>query len=633
MQPIHAILKQYFGYDTFRSLQEDIINNVLQGNDTLALLPTGGGKSMCYQIPALAMEGVCIVVSPLVALMKDQTDQLVKMGIKAVSITSQLSYREIDIALDNCIFGDVKFLFVSPERLSSEIFTIRLANMNVCLFAIDEAHCISQWGYDFRPAYIDIALIREIHPKVPVLALTATATEDVIIDIQQKLKFKKENVLRKSFNRNNLIYYTIETEDKFNRLVNVCKKTQGSGLIYVRNRKATQQLAEELKRQGISAGYYHAGLTPQDRANMQDLWLHNKIRLMVCTNAFGMGINKPDVRWVVHYDLPATLEAYFQEAGRAGRDEQPAYAFTLFNNTDVLRLREFYLMSYPSLIDIRRVYQALGSYCKIAIEGGENTSHEFNIMELCNTFNLNPAMVYAAIRFLERDKYIAFNDAYFKPARVHINYSKTTLYDFQIRNKEYDYIIKGLLRNYSGILSEYVIINEQLMARKLNLRIDQITKPLTDMHNMGVLDYVPSSNTSSVTYLTPRYQSKDVTISYENYELRKLNEGKKIQTVIDYVSNNTVCRNIQLISYLGETLTTNCEKCDVCLTQKRESKLALSQKITALLSNETMTYSISTLCNEFSPHLHTQVVQLINQAIDDKKITLEFDTLKLCGND
>lgn len=631
MQSIHDILKQYFGHDQFRSLQEDIINSVLQGNDTLALLPTGGGKSVCYQIPALAMEGLCVVVSPLVALMKDQVDQLIKVGIKAISITSQLSYREIDIALDNCIYGNVKFLFVSPERLSSDLFTIRLAQMNVCLFAIDEAHCISQWGYDFRPAYTTIASVRQLHPQVPVLALTATATQEVIVDIQQQLKFKQPNVLRKSFNRSNLIYYTIETDDKFNRLLNICNKIQGSGLIYVRNRKSTQQLAEALKQQGVNAGYYHAGLTAQDRANMQDAWLHNKIRLMVCTNAFGMGINKPDVRWVVHYDLPASLEAYFQEAGRAGRNEQTAYAFTIFNKADTLRLTEFYLMSYPNPNDIRRVYQALGSYCKVAIEGGENSTHEFNIVEMCHTFNLNASMVYAAIKFLERDNYLVFNDAYFRPARVHINYEKTSLYDFQLRNKEFDYFIKGLLRNYSGILGEYVIVNEQTIARKLNLRNDVVVKYLTDLHNMAVLDYKPSSNNSSITYLTPRYQSKDITLSYENYELRKLNEGKKIQTVIDYVSNNITCRNLQLISYLGETLTTTCGKCDVCLTQKRENINTLNLKINQLLATSTQ-YTIASLCNEFEPHLHPQIVQLLTAAIDDKKIILEFDTLKLIGN-
>jgi ATP-dependent DNA helicase RecQ len=629
MQDIHALLKQYFGYDKFRSLQEDIIYSVLNGNDTLALLPTGGGKSICYQIPAMAMEGVCVVVSPLIALMKDQVDGLQKMGIKAISITSQLSYREIDIALDNCIYGNVKFLFVSPERLTSELFTIRLAKMNVCLLAIDEAHCISQWGYDFRPAYVNIATVRDIHPKVPVLALTATATEDVIDDIQLKLNFKKQHVLRKSFNRSNLIYYTIETPDKFNRLVSICKKTTGTGLIYVRNRKATQQLAEALKQLGISAGYYHAGLTAQERANMQDLWLHNKIRLMVCTNAFGMGINKPDVRWVVHYDLPSSLEAYFQEAGRAGRDEQSAYAFTLFDASDILRLNEFYLISYPHPNDIRRVYQALGSFCKVAIEGGENTTHNFNMLELCNTFNLNAAMVYASIKFLERDGYIIFNDAAFKPARIHINYDKTNLYDFQLRNSHFDYVIKGILRNFSGILNEYVIINEQVLARKLNLRNDVIIKNLTDLHNIGVLDYVPSNNGSTITYLTPRYQSKDIALTYENYELRKLNEGKKIQTVIDYVSNHQVCRNVQLISYLGENLTTVCNNCDVCLKQKRESKTAIIDKITQLLSDAKKPYTVSTISNEFPNHQHIQLTQTIAYMLDESLLTLEFDILQL----
>lgn len=421
---IHNILAKYWGYHSFRPLQEEIITSVLQGNDTLALLPTGGGKSVCFQVPALVQEGVCIVISPLIALMKDQVDNLQKKGISAIAITSAMHKREIDIAFDNCVYGNIKFLYLSPERLITPIAQARIQKMKVSLIAVDEAHCISQWGYDFRPSYLEIAKLRELQPKVPVLALTATATPEVVKDIQEKLRFKKANVLQKSFERKNLAYVVIGEEDKLSRLLKVVNNVGGTGVVYVRNRKKTQEVAAFLQKNKIPADFYHAGLTPGERSQKQDSWIKNKTRVIVATNAFGMGIDKPDVRFVVHLDLPDSLEAYFQEAGRAGRDEGKAYAVMLYNEADINDLKSNVEMSFPSVEEIRQTYQALANYYQLAVGSGEGAAFDFDISELCRNYKLEPVTVFNSIRFLEKEGYISATEAVYQPSRINFTLNK-----------------------------------------------------------------------------------------------------------------------------------------------------------------------------------------------------------------
>ena len=488
MPVIHEILEKYWGYRSFRPSQEEIINSVLNGTDALALLPTGGGKSICFQVPGLAMDGICVVVSPLIALMKDQVENLTKKGIKAIAITSAMHKREIDIALDNCVHGNVKFLYLSPERLETEIVKVRLQKMNVNLIAIDESHCISQWGYDFRPSYLKIELLREILPKVPFLALTATATKEVVVDIQEKLRFKKKNVIQQSFERKNIAYILLNEEDKLARLLKIAQKVSGSGIVYVRNRKKTQDIANYLRSNKISADFYHAGLDSKTRDIKQSEWVNNKTRVIVCTNAFGMGIDKPDVRFVVHIDLPDSLEAYFQEAGRAGRDEQKAFAILLYNNGDKIELNRNVENSFPEMDAIRQTYQALANYYQIPSGSGLGTTFSFDISAFCDNYKLQAITVFNSLKFIEREGYILLSDAFFQAARLKLEVSRDDLYKFQISNPAFDVFIKLLLRNYAGLFDNFEKINEYDLAKKLKLKQNEVIKKLNLRH------YIFSSN-------------------------------------------------------------------------------------------------------------------------------------------
>lgn len=569
MLSIHQILKKYWGFDNFRPLQEEIIVSTLNKNDTLALLPTGGGKSICFQVPALAMEGLCLVISPLIALMKDQVENLQKKGIRAIAITSAMSFREIDIALNNAIHGHFKFLYLSPERLQNELFLARLPQMNISLLAVDEAHCISQWGYDFRPAYLQIAKIREKLPYVPVLALTATATPEVVKDIQQKLLFKKENVLQKSFERKNLAYIVVYEDDKLNRLINICNKIQGTGVVYARNRKKTQEIALFLKQHNISADFYHAGLNAQERNKKQEEWIKNKTRIMVATNAFGMGIDKPDVRFVVHLDLPDNLEAYFQEAGRGGRDEKKAYAVLLYSKKDRLELEHNFEKTFPSLEQIRNTYQAICNFYQIAIGSGEGLSFNFDINELCTRFNLNPISVYNSLKFLEREGFIALSDAVYHSSKIHIISNKEDLYKFEIENSSYEPLIKLLLRSYGGLFNYYVPINEAEIAKRLKTDKTIIIKQLQLLKKLNVIDYVESSELPKITFIQNRIDASRLHISKENYDFLKKRAKQRLEWVLHYTESRHLCRSRILLSYFGETNAIDCGQCDVCIEKKK----------------------------------------------------------------
>lgn len=576
MTSIHDVLKTYWGFDAFRPLQEDIIRSVIDGKDTLALLPTGGGKSLCFQVPALAMDGICIVVSPLIALMHDQVDNLKKRGIKAIAITSVMSKREIDISLDNCIYGQVKFLYLSPERLQSEMVQIRIRKMKVNLIAVDEAHCISQWGYDFRPPYMQIVVLRELHPQVPVLALTATATPRVVKDIQLRLAFRKENVFQKSFSRSNLAYIVRKADDKYGQLLRIVQRSNGSGVVYVRNRRKTKEIAEFLNHKGFMATFYHAGLEASLRNERQQLWLSDKVRIMVATNAFGMGIDKPDVRFVVHMDLPDSPEAYFQEAGRAGRDEKQAFAALLWADHDVEELQNNLVRSFPTLEEIRQTYQAIANYFEIPVGAGEGQTYVFDIHLLCDRYKLDSLTVFNSVRFLEKEGYFAVSDALYQPPRLHVPVGKETLYKFQVANPSYDEFIKLILRSYPGLFEQFVKFNETQLAQRSGLQKPEVVRRLLELQKHGLLTYLPQTDRPLMTLLSPRADAKTLYISPEHLAERRRLATERVETVIAYVKSDHLCRSRQLLAYFGETETENCGHCDVCIARKKHEHHHLS---------------------------------------------------------
>jgi ATP-dependent DNA helicase RecQ len=551
-------------------MQEEIINAVMEGTDTLALLPTGGGKSICFQVPAMAKTGLCLVVSPLIALMKDQVENLTKKGIKAIAITSAMHKQEIDIALDNCVHGAVKFLYLSPERLETEIVKVRLQKMTINLIAIDESHCISQWGYDFRPSYLKLANLRELLPNVPLLALTATATPDVVKDIQEKLQFKKPHVIQKSFERKNVNYVVLREEDKLQRLVKIIKNVKGSGIVYVRNRKKTQDIAAYLRSHQITADFYHAGLDAKTRDAKQTNWIQNKSQVMVCTNAFGMGIDKPDVRFVVHVDVPDSIEAYFQEAGRAGRDEQRAYAVLLYNTGDKLELQRNLEASFPSLEEIRQVYQAIVNYYQMPAGSGKGVTVNFDIIKFYDTYKLQPILVFNSLKFMEREGYVSLTDAVFQPSRIKLEMNREDLYKFQLTNQKIDVFIKLLLRSYSGLFDNFVRINEGELARKIPAKQEDVIKTLNYLHQQGVIIYAAQTELPQLTFEQPRVQTKDLTFSKENFSLLKKKAEERVQAMIHYADSTHKCRSQLLLAYFGETNTTPCKQCDVCLENNKK---------------------------------------------------------------
>jgi len=577
------ILTKYWGYPNFRTLQDDIIKSVGNGNDTLGLMTTGGGKSITFQVPALAKDGLCLVITPLIALMKDQVANLVKRGIKAIMVYSGMTKNEIDVALENCIYGDYKFLYLSPERIGSELFKIRVQKMNVNLVAIDEAHCISQWGYDFRPSYLKISELRKLLPDVPFLALTATATPEVVEDIQEKLLFRKKNVLKTSYERKNLVYIVREVEDKQKYLLKIISNVKGSGIVYVRTRRKSKEIKDFLKNNQISAEHYHAGLSNKVRTQKQTDWTRSKLRVMVATNAFGMGIDKADVRFVVHFDLPDSLEAYFQEAGRAGRDGKRAYAVLLFNSADEKKLDQQVKSNFPEISQIKRVYEALGNYFQIPVGSGKNGVFDFNIADFSSKYKFNLVNAYNSLKFLGREDYLELTEEINNPSKVHFLIDRDDLYKFQVANVKFDGFIKLLLRSYTGIFTEYVSINERSLAQNANVHIDIVYQYLSKLNNMKIIRYIPQKKTPLIIFTEERLDQKSLLISKENYKKRKECFVSRMQSVIDYATNQDLCRSQVLLSYFGEKDSNPCGKCDVC---KKVSKLKLGkQEFNSIMDN------------------------------------------------
>jgi ATP-dependent DNA helicase RecQ len=563
------ILTKYWGYKSFRPLQEEIIQSVLDEKDTLALLPTGGGKSICFQVPALCMDGLCIVVSPLIALMKDQVSNLNKRGIKAVAVFSGLTAAEIDIAIDNCIYGNTRFLYLSPERLTTDLIRMRLPKMKVSLIAVDEAHCISQWGYDFRPPYLKIAEIREILPVTPILALTATATTDVIADICEKLEFSEPNIFKKSFERKNLTYAVIKEEDKYNRLARICHKVNGPGIVYVRNRRKTKEIAQFLVQNNITADYYHAGLDTVTRDKKQENWMRETRRVIVATNAFGMGIDKPNVRFVVHMDMPDSPEAYFQEAGRAGRDEKKSYAVLLFNDSDILDAEKFHELSYPPVSFIKQVYNCLGNYLQLAVGSGQDKSFDFVHTEFCNHYNIEPISTFNALKFLEKEGYILLTEALSNPSRLHILLNKEELYRFLVANPLYDSFLKVLLRSYAGLFSDFIKINETEIGKRTGKTALEVNNILGRLHQLRVLYYDPQNKKPRIIFTLPRTDPRDLSISQENYSERKKFASMRVEAMKKYVVSKNRCRSLILLDYFGQKDAQRCGVCDICLQRNK----------------------------------------------------------------
>ena len=567
----HAILKQYWGYDQFRPLQEEIIDSVLSGHDTLALLPTGGGKSICFQVPALLREGICIVVSPLIALMKDQVEQLSRRHIAAAAIYSGMSAREIDFCLDNCVYGNYKFLYVSPERLKTDLFLGRAERMNISLLAVDEAHCISQWGYDFRPSYLEIAQFRTIVPDINVIALTATATTVVKQDIQDQLAFKNSRVYQRSFARANLSYSALYEENKEKRLLKILTNVPGTAVVYVRSRKRTEAIARRLAAQHIQASFYHAGLDTESRAARQDDWIHSRTRVIVATNAFGMGIDKPDVRSVVHLDLPDSLEAYYQEAGRAGRDEQKAYAVVLYDQNDVDRLTEGVERSFPPLAVLRTVYQNIANYLRIAVGSSMLASYDFNLDDFAQTYRMKPAEVYFAIKRLEEAGFLQLNEGFYNPSKLHISVDYQTLYKYRIANAAFEPLLDLVLRLYGGELYiNFVTVSESRIASQLSTSVNEVMKKLRMLHEQEIVVYSPRKDQPQLLFITPRFDAAKLPLHTTGLEKRKEAHLDKARAVVNYVKHPHRCRTQLLLAYFGEDYPENCGVCDRCRRRIQE---------------------------------------------------------------
>lgn len=563
----HSTLARYWGYAEFRPLQEEIIRSVYKGKDTLGLMPTGGGKSITFQVPALCMEGICIVVTPLIALMKDQVDNLRKAGIKATAVYSGMNRQEILTQLENCIFGGYKFLYVSPERLSTDLFLAKLRAMKVCLLVIDESHCISQWGYDFRPSYLKIADIRQHLPGIPVLALTATATPEVVNDIQEKLGFREKNVFVKSFLRKNLAYIVRHTDDKIDTLIYILGKIPGSAIVYVRNRKRTKEIASLLQQSGISSAYFHAGLNREEKDMRQNAWKTGECRVIVSTNAFGMGIDKPDVRLVMHIDMPGSLEEYYQEAGRAGRDGQKAYAVALCSATDGAKLKKRLTDEFPEKDFIRRVYEALGNYFQIAVGFGMDTVHDFNLNDFCSAFKLPLLPTHHALKILELSGYIEYTDEIENASQLMFTCNRDELYSYAYANKKTDDIIRHILRSYTGLFADYAYISESLVATRTNCTQQEVYDILCALSKLRIVHYIPRKKTPLIIYTQTREELKYVVIPRTAYEERKARCTNRIARVLHYISEERLCRSRMLLSYFGEKEAKDCGCCDVCLSK------------------------------------------------------------------
>ena len=595
MNKYQEILKQYWGYDSFRDLREEIITSIGEGKDTLGLMPTGGGKSITFQVPALAQEGICIVITPLIALMKDQVQNLRKRGIKALAIYSGMTRQEILTALENCIFGNYKFLYISPERLDTEIFRTKLRSMKVSMITVDESHCISQWGYDFRPAYLKIAEIRELLPGVPVLALTATATPEVVKDIQTRLNFREGNVFRMSFERKNLAYIVRKTDNKTKELLHILQRISGSAIIYVRNRRRTKEITELLTNEGITADFYHAGLDNVVKDLRQKRWQSGEVRVMVATNAFGMGIDKPDVRIVLHLDLPDSPEAYFQEAGRAGRDGEKAYAVILYAKSDKMTLHKRIVDTFPEKEYILNVYEHLQYYYQMAMGDGFQCIREFNLEEFCRKFKYFPVPVDSALKILTQAGYLEYTDEQDNSSRILFTIRRDELYKLREMGKEADALIQTILRSYTGVFTDYAYISEESLALRTGLTRQQIYNILVTLTKRRIVDYIPRKKTPYIIYTRERLDLRFLHIPPIVYEERKARYEARIKAMEEYVTTENVCRSRMLLHYFGEKNEHNCGQCDVCLSNRASNDLSeksyeeLKRQILELLGQSPLT--------------------------------------------
>lgn len=569
---IHEILKRYWGFDSFRPLQEDIINSVLTGNDTLALMPTGGGKSLCYQVPALANEGVCLVISPLIALMKDQVENLRRKNITAFAIYSGMSRKEVINTLKTATESNCKFLYVSPERLETTLFKEYLPAININLIAVDEAHCISQWGYDFRPPYLRIAALRDELPGIPILALTASATQEVQNDICERLGFKSKNIFHQSFDRPNLSYSVFKVESKINKIIEILTKVPGTGIVYCKSRKRTKEICELLQLQNISAGFYHAGLSAEERTKKQESWIKDNIRVIVCTNAFGMGIDKPDVRTVVHADVPDCLENYYQEAGRAGRDGKKSFAVLLYDDSDIKDLNELPATRYPTIETIKEIYGCLANHLQIPSESGEGEYYEFDITDFLKKFKLNSSAVIYSLKALEQDGWLSFNEQVFIPPTVHFTTDKSYLYQFEKDYSSLEPLIKGLLRAYDGIFDFPAIISEIVIAGLLKKDKEEVKKELTQLHQAGIINYSPQKDKPQIFFSKNRVRTEDLFINFSKYAERKEKFKARIKNMVGYTTETMKCRSKITANYFGDMEIKDCGICDNCL-QKKETIL------------------------------------------------------------
>lgn len=619
------ILREYFGYDSFRSIQEDIIRSIGSGQDTLGLMPTGGGKSITFQVPALAKEGVCIVITPLIALMKDQVSKLRERGIKATAIYSGMSRDNIITALDNCILGGYKFLYISPERLSSDIFLTKLRRIQVSFITVDESHCISQWGYDFRPSYLAIADIRKQLPHIPILALTATATPEVVTDIQQRLMFRQENVFRMSFERKNLNYIVRPTENKDNEMIHILQSVEGSAIVYVRNRDRTREISTLLNKYGISAAHYHAGLDTRDKDKRQQLWTQGSTRVMVATNAFGMGIDKADVRLVIHYEMPDSPEAYYQEAGRAGRDGYTAYAVLLYAPDDKRRLSRRVSDNFPEKEFIANIYERLCYYYQMAVGDGQGCRYDFNLADFCRAYHLPLTQTDSALRLLTQAGYILYQEEEEHTSRLRFIVTRDELYSRYDISATSDQVIRTLLRLYSGVFSDYAFISEKDISEASGIDLERLYESLLGLSRARVVHYIPRRTCPSVTFVHKRVNTQKITIPPNVYEERKAKYAVRIEAMKEYVLAENECRSLMLLRYFGEHSALPCRQCDNCRRQRKqplsETSLRHYCDLLSILLSDGNPHPIEELYRTSIPTEHLKV--LLRYVVDEEIVHIK----------
>lgn len=615
------ILQKYWNYPDFRPDQEKVITSILNTRDTIALLPTGGGKSICYQVPGMTLDGVTIVISPLIALMNDQVSHLKKNGISAIAITSGMSYREVDIALENAVYHKYKFVYVSPERVNTELFQQRLQVMNVALFAIDEAHCISQWGFDFRPSYLKLTRLRELQPKVPILALTASAPPNVIDDIGTYLQLKNRQLIQGNFSRPNLSYYFTQTDNKAIRIQKILQKTNGAGIVYTHTRKDTKKLSDWLQSLGISSTFYHGGLSYQDREKARMLWMKNEKPFICATNAFGMGIDKPDVRVVAHYHLPLSIEAYYQEAGRAGRDGNKAWSMVLFNHSDLAEIRSRLDRSFPELNTIKRIYKVLTNFYLLPPGTGGGSSFPFHINEICQRYNLKAGVIFNSIKFLEKEGYISLSDAARTPSRIMITASQKALYNYRLKDRIVGETIEVLLRSYTGLFDDFQVINETLLGQRTQQDRRTMVQHFRQLRKLNLIDYREQTEVPWLTFTEDAVMEQNLRISPENYHLLKKMAHQRLDAFIELLTSKNECRNKIILRYFGIGETENCGICDVCIKCQKESTLqSKEEKIERILDLKSMKHRDQEIIDAFPTSDKNEIIQLIQFLRDEGQI-------------